>query len=24
VLWDYVNEVMASMGFESWWRGWIM
>ena len=24
VLWDYVNEVMASMGFGSRWRGWIM
>jgi hypothetical protein len=24
VLWEYINEVMASMGFDSRWRGWIM
>jgi hypothetical protein len=24
VLWEYINEVMASMGFGTRWRGWIM
>jgi hypothetical protein len=24
VLWEYINEVMASMGFGRRWRGWIM
>jgi hypothetical protein len=24
VLWEYINEVMAAMGFGSRWRGWIM
>ena len=23
-LWEYINEVMASMGFGNRWRGWIM
>jgi hypothetical protein len=24
VLWEYINEIMASMGFGSRWQGWIM